>query len=397
MKKILFIYTDKFSLYDIAWSFLELGFEMEFYEERLYTYKFEDKEPIIERLIDHLKAGNYWFVLSYNFLPSISTACERIKIPYVGWTYDSLTLPLHSKHILSPFNFTYVFDHSEYLIVKNRFNPPHLYYMPLAANVSRLGGTIINDDDIERLSSDISFVGNLYDTDELQDLEASGRIPAPILDHFNYLVDYYVGHWGSESIYDCLTQEECDIINQYMPAGANNTYDLEDRFFYAFMYIGRRIANKDRLLMLQNLGNKFNVNLFGPPTELKLNVNQKGYIKYNEEFAKVAYLSKINLHLTMPRIATGISQRCFDVMASGGFLMANYKEDMLRHFEPDKDFIMYESIDELIDKCTYYLSHDDERKKIALNGCNKVVNEHNTILRAKEMIKNLHSEGFHEK
>ena len=43
----------------------------------------------------------------------------------------------------------------------------------------------------------------------------------------------------------------------------------------------------------------------------------------------------------------------------------------------DRDFVYYESIDDLIRKCDYYIKHEDERKAIALNGYNKVKEFHN--------------------
>lgn len=395
MKKILFIYTDGFPIYDIAWAFLELNYDMLFYDKILYTYASSDIEEAEQELADFLEQDDFWFVLSYNFVPIISNVCNQKKLPYVSLTYDSLTLPLHTPCVTNPYNFTYIFDHDEYLLVKEHFHPKHVYYMPLAANLSRLGATVIDDDDIARFSSDVSFVGNLYDTDEYQKLEEVDVLPQGIKDYLDYLFGYYTGRWNSESIYDCMDDKACEILNQFMPDGYKNKYQIADHYYYPMILLSRRIANRDRMLMLEHLSKKFNVTLFGPKHDLPFPITQKGPVEYEKEFAKVAFLSKINLHLTIPRIASGISLRCFDVMASGGFLMANYRADMLELFEPDRDFVMYTNIDELEQKVDYYLHHDDERLAIARNGFEKVASSHTYIHRAKEMLRNLEEAGFH--
>lgn len=394
MKKILFVYTDSFTIYDIAWAFIEMDYPMEFFSKKMRSYSEDALANHCEELSQQLEQGDYWFVLSYNFVPDISRICEQKKLPYVSWTYDSLTLTLHTRQILSPYNFTYVFDYDEYLIIQERFHPQHLFYMPLAANASRLGATVITDEDIAHFSSDVSFVGSLYDEDEFQKLEDNHCLPKPIEDHFAYLFDYYTGKWGTDTIYNCLDDRTCDILNAVMPEGYKNKYEISDSYYYAFILLGRRIANRDRNLLFKRMSEEFNFSLFGPVKELPYPVSQKGPIDYENEFAKVAYLSKINLHLTIPRIANGISLRCFDVMGSGGFLMANYRDAMTKLFEPDIDFVMYTDIDDLIRKATYYLSHDEERKKIAQHGFETVMKKHTCTHRAQEMIQNLIEAGF---
>ena len=45
----------------------------------------------------------------------------------------------------------------------------------------------------------------------------------------------------------------------------------------------------------------------------------------------------------------------------GGLLMSNYQEDFYDWFVPCEDMVMYESVDDLVSKCRYYLKHDSER------------------------------------
>ena len=96
--------------------------------------------------------------------------------------------------------------------------------------------------------------------------------------------------------------------------------------------------------------------------------------------------SKINLNITLRSIKNGIPLRCMDIMGAGGFLMTNFQADLLNHFVPYVDFVYFESKDDLIRKCDYYLKHEDERIKIAANGHKKVLQLHNYRTRLNEIF-----------
>lgn len=56
-----------------------------------------DKDDAFERrFIDRLEKGNYSGVLSVNYMPIISDICEKMRIRYISWVYDS---PLHIRHL----------------------------------------------------------------------------------------------------------------------------------------------------------------------------------------------------------------------------------------------------------------------------------------------------------
>ena len=66
-----------------------------------------------------------------------------------------------------------------------------------------------------------------------------------------------------------------------------------------------------------------------------------------------------------------------EIMASGGFLLTNFQADLLQHFTPNEDFVYFESINDLLNKIDYYLSHENERKQIAKSGRIKVSKNYN--------------------
>ena len=96
--------------------------------------------------------------------------------------------------------------------------------------------------------------------------------------------------------------------------------------------------------------------------------------------------SKININSTLRTIKTGIPLRCLDIMGAGGFLLSNYQEDLCKYFQIGKEFEVYESREELVDKTEYYLKHEDERINIAINGWKKIQRLFRSDLRVYEIL-----------
>lgn len=69
--------------------------------------------------------------------------------------------------------------------------------------------------------------------------------------------------------------------------------------------------------------------------------------------------------MTLRSIKSGIPQRAFDIMGCGGLLMSNYQPELAEYFIPGEDLVLYDSVDDLIQKIDYYLSHEEERLQIA--------------------------------
>ena len=97
--------------------------------------------------------------------------------------------------------------------------------------------------------------------------------------------------------------------------------------------------------------------------------------------------SKINLNITMRSIQTGIPQRIWDVLASGGFLISNDQPEIYDYFKPGYHLETYRDLDELTEKIQYYLEHEEERAKIAQNGYEEVLENHSVLQRVMSMIK----------
>lgn len=106
----------------------------------------------------------------------------------------------------------------------------------------------------------------------------------------------------------------------------------------------------------------------------------------NEDAPRTFHSSKINLNIFSRSIVNGILLRCFDIMGAGGFQLTNYQGDFLQFFESGADYVYYDSVEDMVEKVEYYLSHEDERTQIAMNGLAKVRGGHTFVDRAREML-----------
>lgn len=98
-----------------------------------------------------------------------------------------------------------------------------------------------------------------------------------------------------------------------------------------------------------------------------------------EEYSNLLNRSKISLNWAA-NPGTGTSQikgRAFESMACGAMLSEDNGTETKRFFASGKDFIIFDSPDDLLEKVCYYVKHDDERKAIALSGWERVTKLYN--------------------
>lgn len=101
---------------------------------------------------------------------------------------------------------------------------------------------------------------------------------------------------------------------------------------------------------------------------------------------KIYLSSKIVLNIHHPQSIEGLNTRTFDVPACGAFEIVDYKKNIERHFEIDKEIVTFSNTDELKSKIDFYLKNDDLRKDIIVRGKQRILNEHTWVHRMKDNV-----------
>lgn len=147
------------------------------------------------------------------------------------------------------------------------------------------------------------------------------------------------------------------------------------------------MAQIERIRNLNLLGEKFMVDVYSDGEDERLsNVRYRGSVNYHTDMPKVFHESKINLNFTIRNIKSGIPLRGWDILGCGGFLLTNFQAEIPMYFENGKDLVYYEDTNDLMRKAEYYLSHEEERRAIALNGYRKVKAQHSYQKRIQQML-----------
>lgn len=108
----------------------------------------------------------------------------------------------------------------------------------------------------------------------------------------------------------------------------------------------------------------------------------KGFLKSEQELAEVYNSSKINLNITTSG-KSSINYRVFEILASGGFLLTDEREDLKDYFKISKQLETYSSVEDLVDKINFYLKNLNIAQKIAQLGKFEVAKNHTYSARAK--------------
>lgn len=114
----------------------------------------------------------------------------------------------------------------------------------------------------------------------------------------------------------------------------------------------------------------------------------KGFIETEEELAQIYNSSMINLNITLQG-KSSINYRVFEVLAAGGFLLTDEREDVKKYFEVSKHLETYKNTQDLIDKIDFYLNNLTIAKKIASLGKFEVIENHNFSARAGSILKEI--------
>lgn len=385
----LFIPT-KQSIYDITWALIEMKHTVSMLEG--YSLDpLEHDSPAYACITKKLQEQKFDFVISYLFIPKVSDICEHMSINYISWTYDSPLISLFHPSIYNRHNYTFIFDRAEYEHL-NEKNIPHLYYLPLGANLSRTGALNISAEDEASYSSDISFIGNLYEDNSYNRI--IHLFPENLALELKTYLMKNLCDWHTPKPWPKTSPAVTEFMIQTLQADSWNPWDMDNSTYYGILVLSRKLAQMDRLTVLNTLAEHHSVELYtnSSPEHLTGVHVHKG-VDYFTDMNKIFYLSKINLNITLPSIETGLPQRIFDIMGSGGFVMTNYQSEIESFFTIGKEIEVFHDLEELLQKTTYYLNHEKERLKIAMNGYLKVREHHTYIHRMTKMLQMIKEEA----
>lgn len=330
------------------------------------------------------------FVYTFNYFPVIALACKNTDTRYVSWVYDSPVVALYSYTIIFPTNYVFVFDSDTYLEFHNQ-GIETVHFMPMAASPDRLMAMQDWDDFQKTMwnnETDIAFIGSLY-TEKHNFYDRLKNITPYTRGYLEGIMEAQRQVYGYNFVESLLTEDIMQDMYQDLPMDTNADGVERKSWMFAQYVLNRQITAIERTDFLNRIGSKYKYDLYTPDKEKKMQgaINH-GQVDYYDYAPYVFKKAKINLNISLRSIVNGIPLRCFDIMGNGGFLFTNYQGDFEQFFEAGKDYVFYESADDMMNKLAYYLAPENEaeRAAIAQSGLKKINAEHTYRHRVCEII-----------
>ena len=342
---------------------LDMGHEVKVWSNDAITRDSMEALPYLEQ---ELKKG-YDLVFSYNYFKILAIACHTYGMPYFAWTQDAPLLALYDSSTRFDTNYFFCFDYEQYEGLKKR-GAYNAFYCPLGTDTKFMQHTAseCTETEIEKYKAEISFVGSLY-TERSMWSEMDG-LPDFLKGYFNGIVE---AQMRIPAIRFSQAQIPAEVMKKI-----RSIICFEDGEESCIRYeelidnlVDRQVTVIERQRMLELLVEKSDFKLYtNSETSSYPKVNNCGGVDYYTEMPKVFRHSDININITLRSIRSGIPLRVLDVMAAGGFLLTNAQPELEFFFKEGESIATFHGLEEMEDKIEYYLSHEQERRRIIENA-----------------------------
>lgn len=219
------------------------------------------------------------------------------------------------------------------------------------------------------------------------------------------IVDIYFDEREPESMkeFEELTNRKYHTVTNAANKFAHYPTMPVEKYQYDIVYLGAKLPSKKWFFdsVLLPLTKKYKVGIFGPYWTLKDNLLRASTKLCRDIKFKQGVVFLNNLRIVIPpeeenqlyssakiclnfheREKDGsqphyiLNQRTFKIPACGGFEICDYVPALRRYFD-EKEVVMADiDKEDWFEKIDYYLTHEDERKKIQKKGTERALRDH---------------------
>lgn len=362
MKTIKILFCHLFKSYtapSISRALRKLGVET--VEKTYYTPEDSYRDTRLQKMLENdIRTVKPDVVLSVNYWGVVARSCKRLNLRYLSWSYDSpQNLPTDETMDYET-NAIFLFDREEVSRYQSRgINTVH--HLLLATDTEHWDALLGKDISYRY---DVSLLGQFYES-------LLPNLTEIMTDYDRGMIEAYVAAqqkiYGYYMLDELITDELVNRVNSHYKSLSETAIQIsEAQLSYA---IATYITRLDRLTLTQ-----------------VLNAETVSGVDYETEMPRVFRESKINLNPCLRAIRSGIPLRALDIMGCGGFLLSSYQSELAEHFENGVELVLYDSLEDAVEKTRYYLQNDDARREIARNGYEKVKRDFRYEDRLNEMF-----------
>lgn len=383
--KILYVYglsTEK----NIVQTLRKLQCDVMEYPEVQDTSNMDEEK--INALVAYVKEHGITHLMSIHLIYNVAVAAYWAGIKYISVIWDAPYLKAYTVMGTLDNIWYSAFDKLDAERMRQG-GCPHVMYQPLSVNRENILAWKKRFLAKRRYIHDISLIANLYEDnayDRCLDL-----LPENMQAYFRSIFEEAAFKWdGVNRVYGKTGQEILEYMKLVSPTlKINNPYNVEDVRYFEAMYLIRKLANIERVCVLNLLAEDHDVYLYTyseVDETLMPKVHRRPPVQVGEATSFIYAGTKINLNIALKGIEGGTTQRIMDIMGAGGFVLTNYCEETAELFEEDKEIVMFRTPEELIQKVDYYLEHEEEREQIARVGHERAMNDYTYEKKIKKLL-----------
>ncbi len=383
--KILYVYglsTEK----NIVQTLRKLQCDVMEYPEVQDTSNMDEEK--INALVAYVKEHGITHLMSIHLIYNVAVAAYWAGIKYISVIWDAPYLKAYTVMGTLDNIWYSAFDKLDAERMRQG-GCPHVMYQPLSVNRENILAWKKRFLAKRRYIHDISLIANLYEDnayDRCLDL-----LPENMQAYFRSIFEEAAFKWdGVNRVYGKMGQEILEYMKLVSPTlKINNPYNVEDVRYFEAMYLIRKLANIERVCVLNLLAEDHDVYLYTyseVDETLMPKVHRRPPVQVGEATSFIYAGTKINLNIALKGIEGGTTQRIMDIMGAGGFVLTNYCEETAELFEEDKEIVMFRTLEELIQKVDYYLEHEEEREQIARVGHERAMNDYTYEKKIKKLL-----------
>lgn len=372
---------------DITKALKKLGFS-------LYTLDIE--KLAIEEISGVVKRFNPQFIFSINYTNGLAELCHELDVTLICWEVDPASdrlLPCKT-----PTDNTYIFTYRKANIEEfARTGFTHISHLPFASDPKKRSSPHMTAVDKILYDAPLSFVGSSM-------IRQAHSFREVFLSHYVtfHEGDHHAVEKGNQLLEKVLAEQRKDF----------SVYVLPEVLYYYFkefisyfknlpgacdplMLVGEIAAAEKRIDYITKLGH-LGIKVWGDEGWKfleKYEIPYRGSAGHTHEINKIYAASTINIDINRLYQSDIVNMRVFDILACGGFVIAEYSPDLEELFEIGKEVETFHTFNELVDKATYYLNEKDKALQIATQGQKKVVEKYTISTRINyilETISNRH-------
>jgi len=287
----------------------------------------------------------------------ISALLNELQIPVIFWYLDDFRFIIQEgKNLALPNVLVFTFE-KEDVPELSRLGFEHVEYLSTASALST--DKNYKTDQYSFLRNSVSYIGSSFEPTKKQWFREGydEKLIQLDLDEF-FKMDRL-------SIVDFVLQKQSSLF-----ASKNELYHYAG-------YVSAHATQLYRINTLKKL-EQDTLHIFGDEKWKDLGLRAAIHPPVNNIDAAPSVFanSMINLNVSSCQLKTGINLRLYDVPASGGFLLTDWKESIAELFDIGSEIIVYKSAEELDDLIGFYKKHPAEKEKITANARTRIEKEH---------------------